>query len=225
MAKLQVSTKGIAGGLGTLIFLVALVSAGYFYYQYQEVKKNPAKLTQQEIQDLEKRVGKLIELPTDEDPQLATVTDVETVKQDQEFFKNALNGDKVLIYAKAKKAILYRPSTNKIIEVGPVTFSDTTNAGTSTLTSPAKVVLLNGTDTPGITSRVEGKLANDVENVTVTRKDVAQRKDYTKTLVVNLGNSAALAQQIASAIDGEVSALPAGEDRPSDADILIIVGQ
>lgn len=64
-------------------------------------------------------VGKLIVLPTDEKPTIATVSDVEKVKE-QPFFKNAKNDDKVLIYTNAKKAILYRPSEKRIIEVGAV---------------------------------------------------------------------------------------------------------
>ncbi len=64
-------------------------------------------------------VGKLITLPTGETPSLATVSDVSKL-QDQIFFKNAQDGDRVLIYTEAKKAILYRPSTNKVIDVAPV---------------------------------------------------------------------------------------------------------
>ena len=64
-------------------------------------------------------MGKLLALPSDEKPTVATITDVEKLKE-QVFFKNAMNNDKVLIYTKAKKAILYRPSENKIVEVGAV---------------------------------------------------------------------------------------------------------
>ena len=53
------------------------------------------------------------------EPTLVTVQDV-TKLQDQEFFEKAQNGDKVLIYEQAKKAYLYRPSTNRVINVAPV---------------------------------------------------------------------------------------------------------
>lgn len=74
---------------------------------------------QKEVEDLISKVGKLIALPEDENPTVATVTDVEAVK-DQTFFAKAQNGDKVLIYTNARKAILYRPSENRILEVGLV---------------------------------------------------------------------------------------------------------
>jgi hypothetical protein len=69
-----------------------------------------------EIKALVEEISKFMLLP-DETPILATVSDLTQV-QNQEFFKNAQNEDKVLIFQNAKKAILYRPSEKKIIEVG-----------------------------------------------------------------------------------------------------------
>ena len=69
-------------------------------------------------------------LPTGETPTIATVTDASKLK-DQAFFTNAVTGDKVLIYTNAKKAFLYRPSTNKIINIAPV------NLGSGTGAAPA----------------------------------------------------------------------------------------
>ncbi len=65
-------------------------------------------------------VSKDFTLP-DETPSFATVNDV-TKLQGQDFFKNAQNGDKVIIFQKSQRAMLYRPSTKKVVEYGPVTF-------------------------------------------------------------------------------------------------------
>lgn len=71
-----------------------------------------------ETQDIIEKVGKLVELPK-ETPTIASVTDVSKLK-DQPFFAKAQNGDKVLVFAKAQKAIIYRPSTNKVIEIAAI---------------------------------------------------------------------------------------------------------
>lgn len=103
------------------IILVLILSSLYFYFQYQKTKEllqNPQQVTKDQTKKLLDTIGKLIELPKEE-PTIATVTDKNKLNS-QSFFKNADNGDKVLIFMAAKKAILYRPSINKIIEVMPI---------------------------------------------------------------------------------------------------------
>lgn len=75
-----------------------------------------------DVKTLIQNVGKLFELPIDEEPSVATITDISKLK-DQPFFAQGMNGDKVLIYERKKKAIIYRPSINKIIEAGSVEIS------------------------------------------------------------------------------------------------------
>lgn len=75
-------------------------------------------------------VGKLMVLPSDETPTLATVLDKEQLK-DQPFFADSQNGDKILIYTKAKKAIIYRLDGNKLINVGPIILDQTQSGSTS----------------------------------------------------------------------------------------------
>ena len=65
------------------------------------------------------KVGNLTPLPHDEIPTIAVVKDLKPLKG-LPFFADARVGDYVLIYVSASRAILYRPSTDKIIEVGPV---------------------------------------------------------------------------------------------------------
>lgn len=110
------------------ILVVGAAGAAYYFYdQYQTIRENPTQATEEEVQGLINRMSELIALPEADipngEPTLATVQDKEQLK-DQEFFTNAENGDKVLIYANARKAFLYRPSTNKIINVAPVTIGE-----------------------------------------------------------------------------------------------------
>ncbi len=90
-----------------------------------------SQVVDDETTQLIARVASLVSLPEGETPTIATVADVEKLKS-QTFFAKAENGDKVLIFSKARKAYLYRPSTNKIVEIGPINIgSTTTGAGTS----------------------------------------------------------------------------------------------
>lgn len=75
------------------------------------------------VDNVTKAVSKHIILP-DETPVLATITDKTALKT--AFLKQADDGDKVLIYEKAQRVIIYRPSIDRIVEVGPVNIADTT---------------------------------------------------------------------------------------------------
>lgn len=194
------------------IFAILLAAGVWYAYATQPATKSANQTN--EAYELVTKVGKLIELPSGETPTIATVTDVTKVK-DQAFFVNAQNGDKLLIYPQAKKAILYRPSTNKVINVAPLVIGPT---------QPSRVVLYNGTSTFGITKDVEAELKAEVQNIEVIGHDNAGKRTYGETLVVDLtGNRATVAKQIADAIGGTVGALPEGEAKP-EADILVIVG-
>lgn len=82
-----------------------------------------AEQAQSEVESLLAEVSQFMALPTDEQPTVATVTDVEKVKS-QSFFRNAQNGDRVIIYSTAKRAILYRQAEKKIIEVGSISINN-----------------------------------------------------------------------------------------------------
>jgi len=107
-----------------MVLLGAIGGVGYLYWSYDKIKKeltqvkaspNDAALAQ--AQQLVDEVGKLIALPEDETPTVATVVDKDKL-QEQTFFAKAENGDKILIYPNAKKVYIYRESVKKIIEVG-----------------------------------------------------------------------------------------------------------
>lgn len=211
-----------------VLFLIAagaIASSVYFYVQNkktQQLLKNPTLSAQAEIENLMSKVGNLMELPKNEQPTIATVTDVTKLK-DQSFFSKAKNGDKLLIYTKERKAILYDPTTDKIVEAGPV------NIGQPTPTQaplPMKVAIYNGTTTVGLSNTTEQQLKAQLNNITVTAKQNASKTTYTKTMVIDLtGTQSAAATQLAQILGGEVSTLPAGETKPKDADILVILGK
>lgn len=212
----------IPGVIGALVIL-AFLGGGYFYYQSLAQVKGA-----DEVKKLVLEVGKLIDLPTGEDPTVATVTDISKLK-DQPFFQKAKNGDKVLIYTQAKKAILYDPKIKKVIDVAPL------NIGTQSAqarlpdgqVAQPKIVLRNGTQTIGLTTKVEAELKKTFPNLNVSEKENAAKADYQNTMIVVLNEAGKdLANSLVNTLKGSsLSTLPAEETKPKDADILIILGQ
>src|SRR3989344_3799196 len=203
--------------------IVLAVTGAISYYVYSQSQKtstaqNPQVSTQEEVKKLVAEVGKLIALPEGEDPTVATVTDIEKLRE-QPFFQKAKKGDKVLIYTQAKKAILYDPQAKKIIDVAPI------NIGTSSATPAGfRVGLRNGTTTVGLTTRVETELKKTIPDLNVTSKENAEEQNYDISMVVILNDSARdLAESIAKALNIKVADLPAGELNPKDTDILVIL--
>lgn len=144
-----------------LFGLVALLIAGGTYLavtrpwpQKGETKKagqeEPVVFGDKSKDEIVEKAGKLFLLPEGEKPKIGTVQGVDKLKSDP-FFKNAKDGDKVLVYENAKRAFIYRPSENKMIEVGGVGQSqDTTKqpavAGAAASRSTAPKVLVNSED-------------------------------------------------------------------------------
>ena len=132
MAKTQTPTKKRRAGkiillIANILLLLGLAGfGGYYFYKYDQLKKKPAESVQKAqeaaVKQIVKDVGDRVELPKDEQPTIYTVED-KTKLAGQEFFAKAENGDKALIYSAAKIAILYRPSTKKVINVGPISIA------------------------------------------------------------------------------------------------------
>lgn len=111
-----------------ILGIVAAVAI-FFFVRYNQASNTLKQLEEgrkaspTEVKTLIEKIGKLALLPKDEDPTIASVTDPAKLA-DQPFFINAKEGDKVLIYTVSRRAILYRPSENKIIEIAPLNIND-----------------------------------------------------------------------------------------------------
>jgi hypothetical protein len=102
--------------LAALIYL----AYGYVHTKHQlDRLSNPKIAAESATQQLVDKVSRLVQLPTGETPTIATVNDAAKLKN-QAFFANAKDGDKVLIYSKANRAVLYRPSADRVIEFSSV---------------------------------------------------------------------------------------------------------
>ena len=202
-----------------LVMLVLIGTAYYFFSQYKKTQlllNNPTLAAKEEVKKITDQLSKLMELPAKEEPIVVTVLDKKKLTG-QDFFKRAENGDKVIVYSVSKKAILFRPSINKIIEVAPLNLGDTNQ--------PVKIALYNGTTTVGMISSLEKELMGKVTNITIADKANAKKTDYEKTLVIDLsGKKSELAKQLATLLNAQVSKLPAGETAPKNTDLLVIIG-
>lgn len=99
--------------------VVLLIGAGAaaYLFTHRQVSNNWNDVTY-----VVGRISQHFLLPTDETPALLTVTD--STKLTSTFLKQAQDGDKIVIYQTNQKAIIYRPSIDRIIAVGPVVIDD-----------------------------------------------------------------------------------------------------
>ncbi len=192
--------------------------------QYEALKQDPQLLAREEIKKLVEKLSKLVVLPQGEEPVVATVTDKEKLK-DQPVFAKAENGDKIVIFAKAQKAYIYRPSSNILIDVIPV------NIGNQQITisgvderNPLKVALVNGSKNVGVAAELEKRIVEKkIPGLQIVSKATAKSDGYTKSLVLDLtGKRAKEAAEMALLVGGEV-ATESAETWPK-ADLMVIIG-
>lgn len=141
--------------------LIALLFGGFIvvvreYPHLIGISTQPVSLLDTtDYTELIKEVSEIFELP-DEEPTVATVTDP-ALLADQPFFAKSQTGDIALVYNNARKAILYRPSLKKVIEVGVLsdTEQSSTPAPTPTSDEPASVPSEGPTPVPSVTDTPE----------------------------------------------------------------------
>jgi hypothetical protein len=128
----------------TVILIVALAGLAYVNYMKRvelatELKKLSVKMEQlqtgnnpesiAEAQAIIDRVRKHINIPSDVEPTVATIVDVDALKERNDFYKNAKNGDNLIVTP--NRAILYDPNADVIIDVVPVQLQSDEAAATT----------------------------------------------------------------------------------------------
>jgi hypothetical protein len=121
------------------LFVVLILILAFLTYQHNRA---PSPEKQRQIQEKQntqtiEAVKKIMLVPS-EQPIIATIEQAETLVKEQPFYGGAQNGDKLLIFPNAKKAVIYNPTGNKIINAGPFVLS-----GESTLGAQAKPSVQN----------------------------------------------------------------------------------
>ncbi len=222
-----------------IVALVVIVLGGYVVYE-KYFHLTPAEKAQKELAAAVAGVSKLIILPQGDEPVLATVTDAKTLIAQQAFFAGAVNGDQLLLFPRNLKAVLWSPSRNVIVNVGPIQQPQSASAAAGIQTNtPASapltvattpiilsVEIRNGTGKTGRASTVADQLRSNA-GYSVTKVTDANKKDYTKTIVFSRVKDDSRKQAIntlAAMLNGDlVDKLPNGE-KNTDADVLVILG-
>lgn len=224
-----------------LIGCVVLVAVAVPLYKYLTIRnifpffKNSSQVDD-ESQEVITAVSKLAIVPVDEVPTLASVTDKDKLP-DTSFFKNAENGDRVLLYTQAQRAYLYRPSENKIVESSPLTLNNENTSGETPSQTPAAssssmisklttITLYNGTATKGLTLNFETQIANILkkDSFQVVARENATKQDYSEGIIIDItGSNDTMIKQLAEQFKLKTQQLPEGEVKPQ-SDILIILG-
>jgi hypothetical protein len=211
--------------LGVVILLIAVglatrsnLQARQFQKQLEELKQTQPQAQPQEVQQLVAEVSRLTVLPEGEQPTVATISNEEELRSTP-FFAAAQKGDKVLIYVKARKAVLYRPDTQKIIEIA------TLNLDAADQNFTPKITLRNGTTSALAVARVEDNLTRALPRATIVGRENSANVQRTETMVIDLvGGRGLETQRIATLLGIKTGALPPEETKPENADFLILVG-
>ncbi|MFZ1074751.1 MAG: hypothetical protein WAN50_00025 [Minisyncoccia bacterium] len=127
------------------IAVILALGASFWLGRYTVYRTHPELSGAEQAAQILANVGKLIQLPN-ETPTMATIKDAGSAKRGQPFLVNAENGDILIVYQNPPEALLYRPSTDKLINVGPV------NDGAATQTVSQSVPPATATSTNAATS-------------------------------------------------------------------------
>lgn len=219
---------------------VILVAAAYWF-----AIGTPFATETEAQTDLERALVGLAEvmvLPENDQPILAAVADAEALKHQQAFFRGAVIGDQLIIFPKAMKAVLWRPSEDIIVNTGPIQSSakaaaqasssafdldaDATASGTTTdaaTATAATIEVRNSTEQTGHAAAVADELRHAGYHVVAVAD--ASEVGYAETIVVALSaDDKVAAEHLAEMLGGVIEPRLPVEEAPTEADILIILG-
>lgn len=112
-------------GVAVVVILLIVVVLGVIFFTNRG-GSGDGELSDREVAQLLNQVGSLMILPEGEEPAIATIVDAAALIAEQPFYNGAQDGDRVIIYPQAQRAIIYSPERNIIVNVGPIVVDDGT---------------------------------------------------------------------------------------------------
>lgn len=213
------------------ILVLIVIASGVYAFRLKKTNdelkmKIPPTQAQEEadIATIVPYVSKYMVLP-DEKPTIATVVDKEKLNKSQPFFKDAENGDKILVFQNARKVLLYRnhgTGSGKVINFDVFVINPPANQQGNVRALPVEI--RNGAGDAALAAAVEKRLKDAAGATVQTSVSDAKASDYKGILVVDpSGKNAQSAQEVATFLKGQVGALPRGETAQGDG-LVIFVG-
>lgn len=121
--------------IGSIVVVVAVIVLGLFMSR----RVTPQKVEALNVDRLMQSVARLMVVPN-ETPIIATINDADVLTKEQLFYSGSKNGDKLIIFPQAQKAVIYSPGRNVIVNSGPFVVNSGTSQtqNTPTTQTPAK---------------------------------------------------------------------------------------
>ncbi|MFA5022693.1 MAG: hypothetical protein WC537_00240 [Candidatus Paceibacterota bacterium] len=117
-----------------LVVVALIIIAGGVYYWYQPKSSTPVPAA--DAKAVIEKLAKHIILPTNETPEIGRIDDPIQAAKAQPFVSGAQKGDLLIVYVKARRAIVYSPSRDLIVNVGPVSMNPTQTTAPASTTAP-----------------------------------------------------------------------------------------
>src|SRR5262245_20260942 len=96
----------------SVLMVIAVIGGLFVYWQYRKtLDKNPEAEQQRWTSEL----GSVMIMPT-EKPMITTVLD-KTKLNNKTLSEQAQNGDRLYIFSRAKRVVLYRPTLKKVVNI------------------------------------------------------------------------------------------------------------
>ena len=115
--------------------VIVILVAGYSLYRYGSFfsGRSQTAMTQSSMQTgnatvdaILAKLSKHMPLPTNDSVTIYTIQDPKSLAVQQPFFEGASAGDLLIIFPKTGEAIIYSPSKDAIVHIGPITNESTT---------------------------------------------------------------------------------------------------
>lgn len=213
--KIIKAKKSLTRPRNKLILVILFIAVGLLFNRY--VIKGSSE--NKDLSLAKTKVGKLMLLPTNEEPTLAEVTDNKTIK-DAVLAKSSKNGDQILFYTKSRLVVVYRPSINKIVLAGDL-FADPAYSEAD----GATIVVMNGNNDDSKTQGIIADIKRIYPNSVVSFGGKTVRSDFPKTIVIdNTSKKDNFRAALIQDIKGNLGVVPLSETK-TDSDIMIIVGK